>query len=108
MRKLSTQEVRLVSGSGLYAEYSPHEIAPISAMAGYLAGALIKGLKDPSHRSSMDGVISAISLCARRLDVAREVTFHYFPQSRCINTFTHFGCGIVMGLTERASNSTKP
>lgn len=107
MRELLIQELHSVCGRGLYSDYSPQEIAPLSSMAGYFVGAFIKGWKDPTHHSSMDGVINAISLCARRLDVAREVTFHYFPQTRCINTFTHFGCGIVMGLTERVSKSSK-
>lgn len=107
MRELSAQELPLVSGSGLYSDYSPHEIAPLSAMAGYLVGAHIKSWKESTHRSSMDGVINAISLCARRLEVAREVTFHYLRQTRGINAFTHFGCGIVMGLTERTSKSSK-
>lgn len=107
MRELSEKHLRSVSGRGLYAEYSPQEISPLSSTLGYLLGVHIKIWKDPNHQSSMNGVINAVSLCARRVDVAREVTFHYFRETRCINMFTHFGCGLVMGLTDRGERRSK-
>jgi hypothetical protein len=102
MRELKRQELQQVSGVGLYTDYGAQEICPIGTMTGYWLGSAIQSWRNAGHRMSVNGVINAISLCARRIDVAREVTFHYLPHTRSFNAVTHLCCGIVMGMTDRA------
>lgn len=102
MRELPTSALRQVFGGGLYADYGSQEICPISTMTGYWLGSAIKSWRDAAHRMSVNGVINAISLCARRIDVAREVSFHYLPHTRSFNAIAHLSCGVVMGLTDRS------
>lgn len=101
MRELNDQDLQRIHGAGLYTDYGTQEICPFGTMMGYWLGSGIQRWRDAGHRMSVNGLINAISLCARRIDVAREVTFHYLPHTRSFNAVTHLCCGVVMGMTDR-------
>ncbi|MVW72577.1 hypothetical protein [Bordetella sp. 15P40C-2] len=108
MRELTRPDLRHAFGAGLYTDYGAQEICPIGTMMGYWLGSAIQSWSKTDHRMSVNGVITAISLCARRIDVAREVTFHYLPHTRSFNAITHLCCGIVMGMTDRPRDKPHP